>query len=193
MAYRHAARHRVACGFRGVVLSLFVAVGLFCFAFRRGAGVRGVHEPAGGLALLARTRHGVAAARHVVGARPHAAARGCIDAASARRGLALEATTQGGAGVNLLDRYIGINIAGSTLIVLLVLMALFSLGGLVAELDAVGKGGYTLVHAAEYVLRSMPRLAYQLFPVVALLGSVIGLGMMASNNELLVMRAAGVS
>src|SRR3569833_2838399 len=78
-------------------------------------------------------------------------------------------------------------------IVLLVLMALFSLGALVAELDAVGKGGYTLVHAAEYVLLSMPRLAYQLFPVVALLGSVIGLGMMASNNELLVMRAAGVS
>ena len=95
--------------------------------------------------------------------------------------------------MNLLDRYIGINIAGSTLIVLLVLMALFSLGALVAELDAVGKGGYTLVHAAEYVLLSMPRLAYQLFPVVALLGSVIGLGMMASNNELLVMRAAGVS
>lgn len=95
--------------------------------------------------------------------------------------------------MSLLDRYIGINIAGSTLIVLLVLMALFSLGALVAELDAVGKGGYTLVHAAQYVLLSMPRLMYQLFPVVALLGSVIGLGMMASNNELLVMRAAGVS
>lgn len=95
--------------------------------------------------------------------------------------------------MNLLDRYIAISIAGSTLVVLLVLLALFSLGALVAELDAVGKGGYTLVHAAEYVLLSMPRLAYQLFPVVALLGSVIGLGMMASNNELIVMRAAGVS
>src|SRR3569832_1083946 len=75
---------------------------------------------------------------------------------------------------------------------MLVLMALFSLGALVAELDAVGKGGYTLVHAAEYVLLSMPRLAYQLFPVVALLGSVIGLGMMASITAPLVMRAAGV-
>src|SRR3569623_365191 len=105
-------------------------------------------------------------------AQPHFAAAGSLRQAHRRRagvrgvhalaaGHALEATTQGGAGVNLLDRYIGINIAGSTLIVLLVLMALFSLGALVAELDAVGKGGYTLVHAAEYVLLSMPRLAYQ--------------------------------
>lgn len=95
--------------------------------------------------------------------------------------------------MNLLDRYIGVTIAGSTVIVLLVLMTLFSLGALVAELDAVGKGSYTLLRAAEFVLLSMPRLAYQLFPVVALLGSVIGLGVMASNNELMVMRAAGVS
>jgi lipopolysaccharide export system permease protein len=95
--------------------------------------------------------------------------------------------------MKLLDRYIGITVAGSTLIVLLVLLALFSFGAFVAELDAVGKGDYTLVGAAQYVLLSLPRLTYQLFPVVALLGSVIGLGLLAGNNELLVMRAAGVS
>ena len=95
--------------------------------------------------------------------------------------------------MKLLDRYIGVTVAGSTVIVLLVLLALFSFGSFVAELDAVGKGDYTLTVAAEYVLLTVPRLAYQLFPVVALLGSVIGLGVLASNNELLVMRAAGVS
>lgn len=95
--------------------------------------------------------------------------------------------------MKLLDRYIGITVAGSTFIVLLVLLALFSFGSFVADLDAVGKGDYTLTLAAEYVLLSMPRMAYQLFPVVALLGSVIGLGILASNNELLVMRAAGIS
>lgn len=92
-----------------------------------------------------------------------------------------------------LDRYIGIAVAGSTLMVLLVLLALFSFGAFVAELDEVGKGDYTLATAGEYVLLSLPRLAYELFPVVALLGSVIGLGILAGNNELLVMRAAGVS
>ena len=95
--------------------------------------------------------------------------------------------------MKLLDRYIGVTVAGSTFVVLLVLLALFSFGSFVAELDAVGKGDYTLTVAAEYVLLSLPRMAYQLFPVIALLGSVIGLGMLASNNELLVMRAAGVS
>ncbi len=95
--------------------------------------------------------------------------------------------------MNLLDRYIGRAIAGSTLIVLLALLALFSFGSFVAELDVVGKGDYTLLHAAQYVLLTLPRLAYQLFPVIALLGSVIGLGILASNNELMVMRAAGVS
>jgi lipopolysaccharide export system permease protein len=95
--------------------------------------------------------------------------------------------------MKLLDRYIGITVAGSTLMVLLVLLVLFSFGSFVAELGAVGKGDYTLAGAAQYVLLSMPRLAYQLFPMVALLGSVIGLGLLASNNELLVMRAAGVS
>ena len=95
--------------------------------------------------------------------------------------------------MKLLDRYIGVTVAGSTLIVLFVLLALFSFGAFVAELDAVGKGDYTLVTAAQYVLLTLPRLAYELFPVVALLGSVIGLGMLASNNELLVMRTAGVS
>lgn len=95
--------------------------------------------------------------------------------------------------MRLLDRHIGLSVAGSTLIVLLVLLALFSFGSFVAELAGVGKGDYTLAVAAEYVLLSMPRLAYQLFPVVALLGSVVGLGALASNNELLVMRAAGIS
>src|SRR3569832_2476090 len=146
MAYRNAARHRAARGPRGAAQPHFAAAGSLRQALRRGAGVRGVHEPAGGLALLARTRHGVAAARHVVGARSHAAARGCIDAASARRGLALEATTQGGASVNQHDHNNNNNNTDSTHNVLLVLMALFSLGALVAELDAVGKGGYTLVH-----------------------------------------------
>ena len=95
--------------------------------------------------------------------------------------------------MKLLDRYIGVTVAGSTLIVLLVLLALFSFGSFVTELNAVGKGDYTLTVAAEYVLLTLPRVAYQLFPVVALLGSVIGLGLLASNNELLVMRAAGIS
>jgi len=95
--------------------------------------------------------------------------------------------------MRILNQYIGMAVVGGTLLVLFVLLALFSFVGFVAELEEVGTGNYELIQAGEFVLLSLPRLAYQLFPVAALLGSMIGLGVMASNNELLVMRAAGVS
>jgi len=93
----------------------------------------------------------------------------------------------------LLDRYIAMSIASITFLVMLVLLALFSFSTLVNELEDVGKGSYSIWMAMQFVLLSLPRMAYQLFPSVALLGSMIGLGILASNNELLVFRAAGVT
>ena len=44
-----------------------------------------------------------------------------------------------------------------------------------------------------YLALSMPKRIYELLPIAALLGSVLGLGNMASQSELVVMRAAGIS
>jgi lipopolysaccharide export system permease protein len=93
----------------------------------------------------------------------------------------------------ILDRYIAKTIAYVTLLVMVVLLALFSFSTLVNELEDVGQGGYTIWMAMQYVAMSMPRMTYQLFPSVALLGSMIALGILASNSELLVMRTAGIS
>ena len=95
--------------------------------------------------------------------------------------------------MSLLSRYLGVTVAVSTLIVLMILLSLFAFTLFLGELGDVGRGEYTLVKAGMFVLASLPTLAYQLFPTVALLGSVIGLGILANNNELLAMRAAGVS
>ncbi len=38
-----------------------------------------------------------------------------------------------------------------------------------------------------------PRYLYEILPIAALIGAVLGLGSMASNSELIVMRAAGIS
>lgn len=95
--------------------------------------------------------------------------------------------------MKILDRYIGAAVATSSAVVMLVLLALFCFAALVAELDDIGKGDYGVLHAGTFVLLSLPRLAYQLFPVVALLGAVLGLGALASYNELTAMRAAGMS
>lgn len=95
--------------------------------------------------------------------------------------------------MKLLNTYIGTTIAASTGIVTLVLLALFLFSNFVAELDDVGQGGYGVIEAAQYTLLTMPRLTYQLFPIIALLGTIIGLGVLANNSELTAMRAAGVS
>lgn len=95
--------------------------------------------------------------------------------------------------MTLFDRYIMKAVISSVTLVMLILLALFSFAAFVNELTYLGKGEYGVIQALLYVGLTLPSLAYDLFPVSALLGSVIGLGVMASNSELVVMRAAGLS
>ncbi len=91
------------------------------------------------------------------------------------------------------DKYIGKNVLAGILIVLLVLVGLFTFFAFIDEVDDIGKQRYGLWEAIEYVLLEIPGYVYDLFPTAALLGSLLGLGQLANNNELTVMRAAGVS
>ncbi len=92
-----------------------------------------------------------------------------------------------------LDRYIGRSILMTSLVVLMTLVALAGIFGFIAELDDVGKGNYTAIRAFQYIFLTLPGKAYLLFAPAVLLGSLLGLGTLASNSELTVMRAAGVS
>lgn len=92
-----------------------------------------------------------------------------------------------------IDRYLSRSVAASSLLVLIVLLALFSLVTLVSELEDVGRGSYDLIDAVQVILLTLPGLASQLMPLVALLGTTLGLGMLALNNELVVLRASGIS
>ena len=95
--------------------------------------------------------------------------------------------------MQIIDRYIGRSVLWSSFIALLVLLTLFTFFAFMDEVGDIGKGNYGTWQALQYVLLTMPKLAYQLFPVAALIGCTIGLGVLASNSELTVMRAAGVS
>ena len=92
-----------------------------------------------------------------------------------------------------LDRHIGSHVVWGTALALFVLMALFTLTEFVDDLDSVGRGEYTLMRAFQHLALKMPGLAFELFPIAALIGSLIGLGLLAGNLELTVIRAAGVS
>lgn len=95
--------------------------------------------------------------------------------------------------MTLLDWYIGGYVLRATGIALFVLVALFVFIYFVDDLDTVGKGDYTLAHAVAYVILIIPRLAFTAFPVATLIGSLVGLGTLASNSELTVLRASGIA
>ena len=59
----------------------------------------------------------------------------------------------------LLDRYIGITVASSMLMALLVLVSLEAFIAFMAELRDVGKNDYGVVQAMTYVLMTIPRTA----------------------------------
>ena len=94
--------------------------------------------------------------------------------------------------ISLIDRYIGRAVLWGIVSVLLLLLVLLAFFEVVAELEEVEQG-YTSMMAYTYVALTLPRFTYELFPIATLLGSLIGLGALAGNSELMAMRAAGVS
>ncbi len=95
--------------------------------------------------------------------------------------------------MKVLDLYIGKAVIGGAFLVMCVLLSLFVFIEFIGELDVIGRGNYGMWEAVRFVLLSVPRLTYELMPLAALLGSLVSLGMLAGNNELIIMRASGVS
>ena len=95
--------------------------------------------------------------------------------------------------LKILDIYIGRAVVIGTVVAMLVLLTLLGFLALMDELGDVGKGRYQTGDAFLFVMMILPRYAYEIFPVAALLGSLIGLGGLANHSELIAMRAAGVS
>lgn len=95
--------------------------------------------------------------------------------------------------MKILDRYIGRTVLSATLLALAVLVALSAFFTFVGEVGDIGIGDYRLPQVLEYVVLVIPAITYELFPMAALLGSLMGLGVLAANSELVVVRAAGVS
>jgi lipopolysaccharide export system permease protein len=91
-----------------------------------------------------------------------------------------------------IDRHIGTTVIKSMLVVLLAFVGLNVMFQLIDELREKYVG-YGLSQAVVYVLLTLPRRIYELIPYVAFLGTLVGLGQLANQGELTVLRAAGVS
>ncbi len=95
--------------------------------------------------------------------------------------------------MKIFNRYFWQEISINILMFMLGLLAMFSFFDLMQELDSLGQGNYGLGKVLEFVLLSIPGHIYEVVPVAVLVGMMYGLGTLARNSELVVMRASGLS
>ncbi len=94
--------------------------------------------------------------------------------------------------LKVLSRYVKLNALLAIIGAILGLWALQLVFSYLAELDSL-TDSYTMSQALKYILYRSPYFLEEFIPTGALLGAVIGLGLLANKSELVVMRAAGVS
>jgi lipopolysaccharide export system permease protein len=95
--------------------------------------------------------------------------------------------------MTLLDRYLIRQILWYTLLVMGVLLTLSALFIFLGQQDDVGVGTYSMADALFFTALNLPQTFFQMLPIAALLGALVGLGNLARGSELIVVRAAGVS
>lgn len=92
----------------------------------------------------------------------------------------------------IISRYVKKNALFAMLFAVIGLWALQIVFAYLAELEDISDS-YTYLDALTYILYRSPYFLEQFTPTGALLGAVIGLGLLANNSELIIMRAAGLS
>lgn len=95
--------------------------------------------------------------------------------------------------MSVFSRYLATSILSGIGLALCVLISLDFFFTIVNEADDVGRQNYGWLQALGYLLLLLPGRSIEFFPAAVLIGSLLSLGNLASNNELVAIRAAGVS
>jgi lipopolysaccharide export system permease protein len=95
--------------------------------------------------------------------------------------------------MNLFARYLSKELLRGYALSAVILVGLFSLITLADELDNVNQGEYQTADAFMFTLLTALKQAYDLLPVIVLLGTVFALGMLAGSGQLVAIRALGAS
>ena len=75
--------------------------------------------------------------------------------------------------MKIIDAYIARYVVGGTLLALGVLVSLVAVITFVDDLDSVGRGRYGIGAAIEFMILILPRHAFILFPLAAVIGALI--------------------
>jgi len=91
------------------------------------------------------------------------------------------------------DKLVALSVLGAVALAWGFIVGLDALMTFIHEINDVGTGQYTVTKAVAYVLLTLPRRGYEFFAYAALIGGLLGMGMLAASGELTALRAAGMS
>ena len=94
--------------------------------------------------------------------------------------------------MNRIERYLARVVVSYTLLVMIVLLVIF---GFFEFMNQVSKltDSYTLAKGTLYTLLKLPVYSYEIFPIVLVIGTLMGLGSLANQSELTILRVTGWS
>ena len=85
--------------------------------------------------------------------------------------------------MTVLARYFSSQIYRAISFAMLAFLALFAFFDLISELGAIGRGLYQLEHALFYVTLGLPAYAYELMPIVTLIGTIFVMAQLAALDD----------
>lgn len=91
-----------------------------------------------------------------------------------------------------LSSYLARTISASIVLVLVVIIGIDVIAAVIDELGEM-RANYDFIAVLKYVALSIPGSIYDYLPFSCLVGCLAGLGLLASNSELVVIRSAGIS
>ena len=95
--------------------------------------------------------------------------------------------------MNTLDRYLYRTVLIFACMALAVLVTLGALFLFISQQSDIGVGNYNAGDAFLFTLLNLPQQAFEVMPIAAMIGALMGLGNLAAGSELVVTRASGVS
>lgn len=93
----------------------------------------------------------------------------------------------------ILSRYILRHITQGAFLTLFILVSISLFFPLIGELDDIGRGYYSLLYVTQYIALQIPGKMVEFMPQAVLIGTILSLGGLASNSEIIAMQAAGIS
>ena len=91
------------------------------------------------------------------------------------------------------EHYIRKTLLSFTFVVLVIWLGVYSFFNFLSEMSSIGQLNYTSLEAFRYIALQVPEVAYRHASPVILLGCVLGMGHLATTNQLIVLRISGMS